>query len=218
MLWWFLHPPVQFVHRYTKQLGSLGIGNGPLGKCTERESFKPLWLLALHRERLLVRRLAPPEATVAVEQPPEKSLVENAKLSATVGERLNAYAEESFQLEKLTPTDGFPMFADFLPKGIGRHQEGSGETLGGLLLVQIGAYVHDQVSKLMGQGKTLAFPPVPAVHHNDGHRAVTAVADPRRQTIDVRQIDGKHLDALFLQQLDQVGDRIVAEVPVIPQV
>ena len=109
------------------------------------------------------------------------------------------------------------MFPNLCPKGFGRHQESPGETVRGLLLRHLGSHVHDYVPKLMSQRETLTFPPLLTVHDDNGHGAFLGTTHARRQAVDIRQINGKNLDALLLQYLNEVWNRVMAQSLVTPK-
>ena len=190
-----LHPPVQFLHREAEQLRSLGFGNGSLSKSTEREALETLRLLAFPCERFFIWRPASPEPVEVVKQPPERGLTENAKVLAAIRDRLNARAKELLQRKKFPPTDRPAVFPNLRPQSLSRHQEGAGEAMRSFLFVQFSCYIHDHVSKLMGQRKALTLSPFLAIHHNDGQSTFSCAADTRRQAVDIRQTDGRKEDS-----------------------
>ena len=73
------------------------------------------------------------------------------------------------------------------------------------------------MTEFVGDGEALAFAPIVGIDDNEGHGGATRVPGARGEPADGAEGQREYLDASFLEELDEVGDGLVAETPVTPK-
>ena len=74
------------------------------------------------------------------------------------------------------------------------------------------------MTKFMREREALPLTRIIPIDHNYWHCSSANRMYLSRQTIDVLQVHGEHFDAAFFKQLYEIGDRVDAKIPMIPDV
>ena len=147
----------------SEQLGGFGFRDRAFRQGTEAQALETHGLLAGHSPRLLVRRTAPAATGEFIEKQSKQGIAEDPEILAPVRERLHADAEQPLEIEELSPAHGTAALANLDPERFGRHEEGPGEAVSGLLVVNLRWDIEDHVAEFMRDGEALALTPVPLV-------------------------------------------------------
>ena len=73
------------------------------------------------------------------------------------------------------------------------------------------------MAELVGDREPLTFSPVVGVHDDEGNRGVSRSADSSGETAYAAERKGEYLHASLLQQLDEVGDGLLPQAPVVTE-
>ena len=186
----------------------------PSARATQAQAFEAPGLLAIHGVRFSIWWAPPTTAGKFIEQASEQCVAEDAKLLAAIRQRLHAHAENPFEFEEFAPSDGLAASADFGAERLRGHEKCSSETMRGLLVVNIRSHVKNHMAQLVRHRKALPFAPIPSIDNDHGCDASAFAMYSCGEAIDVPEGHGENLDATLLQDLDQVRDRIQAQLPV----
>ena len=145
---------------------------------------------------------------------PEQRISDDAKLPAAIGQGLHTDPEYPFEFEQFAPADGIAGSAGLCAQRRCRHQECTGKSVRGLLVINFRCDLKGHMPELVGNREPLALTPIPSIDDNRRHHALVLTTHPSRKSVNARKGHRKDLDAVFLQELDEVRDRLEAKPPV----
>ena len=174
----------------SEQLGGLGLRDRALCQGTEAQALETHGPFAGHRPWLLVGRTAPAATGKFIEQQSKQWIAEDSEVLAAVRESLHAHPEQPLEIEEFAPAHELAALANLDPERFGRHEEGPGEAVGSLFIVNLRCDVQDHVAELMRDGEALALAPISPIDDDDGCHTSVFAAHACGKPVNVREIHG----------------------------